>query len=293
MLIALIIVAVVAAILAVMFWLTRTSSAEFRAQADHRESVLVSERDQLTETKAGLERELAAAQREKEHLSEHANQAAGEVRRLGGELDKARDVGEQQASRLERQADEIGALVTDNSALQARVQAAETAAAAVIARDSGIVIGELDDIGSQPETLWNLEVSRSERTWRNSVAINPAADRSPFEETDDPLRLAVEIEAAALRENVGAFITIDWRAEPVADAARRHLIVRVAQELLEAAARSPEPSRLVAFGDDEVTLRLEAIEDSDEVINVIPPRITSDLLDVRDEAGLSITVKAD
>ncbi len=61
----------------------------------------------------------------------------------------------------------------------------------------------------------------------------------------------------------------------------------------EATARSPEASRLVVTGDHEVTLRLESADDSDEVINIIPPRITSDLIDVRSETGIDITVKAE
>ena len=88
------------------------------------------------------------------------------------------------------------------------------------------------------------------------------------------------------------FCGMTRRGDVEAAFAQAHLVVRVAQELLEAAARSPEPSTLVVTGDEEIHLRLEAVNDDDEVINIIPPRITSDLVDVREETGLSITVKA-
>lgn len=319
--VALVLAAALALVLAVALWMTRRSGAEFRTLADQRETALLverdqlteardkltderdhltqahdnltKERDQLTETSSKLKSDLTTTSAERDQLDTDLAQAGQNISRLEAELGKLRKVSDEQGVRMERQANEIGKLATENEQLHDRVEVAEAAAAAVVARDSGIVIGELDNVGSQPETLWDLEVARSERTWRNSVAINPAAETTPFDDTDDPLRLAVEVEAAALRENVGAFITIEWRAQPVADPARRHLVARVAQELLEAAARSPEASRLVVEGTDEIVLRLESVDDSDEVINIIPPRITSDLIDVRSETGINITVKAE
>lgn len=319
--VALVLVAVLALVLAVALWMTRRSGAEFRTLADQRETALMIERDQLTEARdnltaergqlseardeltrerdqlteanSGLKSDLATTGAERDQLTTDLTQAGDNISRLEAEIGKLRKVSEEQGIRMERQAKEISNLVSENEQLHERVEVAEAAAAAVVARDSGIVIGELDNVGSQPETLWDLEVARSERTWRNSVAINPSAETTPFEDTDDPLRVAVEVEAAALRENVGAFITIEWLAQPVADPARRHLVARVAQELLEAAARSPEASRLVVEGENEIILRLESVDDSDEVINIIPPRITSDLIDVRSETGINITVKAE
>ena len=288
MLIPLIIVVVVAAGLLAMYLQARSSGAESRAEADRLET----ERNELSEMNTRLVQESSTAHSENKTLGEQLESTAAEVRRLGDQLDKARAAGQEQAARLDSQSEEIGVLVADNKALQTKVQAAETAAAAVIARDTGVVIGQ-ELVGSaQTETLWDLELARSERTWRTSVATNPDVDQSPFEHTDDPVRLAVEIEAGALRENVGASVAIDWEAVPITDPARAHLVVRVAQELLEAAARSPEPSRLVVRGDEELVLTLEAAEDGDEVINIIPPRITSDLVELREEAGVSITVKS-
>ncbi|MCP5030583.1 MAG: hypothetical protein GY939_02195 [Actinomycetia bacterium] len=50
---------------------------------------------------------------------------------------------------------------------------------------------------------------------------------------------------------------------------------------------------MVTGGDEEIVLSLEALEDGVEVINIIPPRVTSDLVELRDEVGVSLTVKAE
>lgn len=291
--VALIVVAVVAMVFVGLFLSTRSSAAEYRQLADEREAALQAERDQLKGDIAGLQAELNAAKRETERINEKANTSAAEVRRLGGELDKARSVADQQGERIEAQAARILEFEGEVADLQAQIEVAEKAAASATARASGLVIGEMDDDGARPETLWNLEMTRSERTWRTSVATNPQVDSSPFDVSDDPARLAVEIEAAALRENVGAALDVDWQATAVENPTQRHLVVRVAQELLESAARSPEPSVLKAVdGDDgEILLSLASAEESAEVINIIPPQITSDLLTFKED-GLAVTVKA-
>ncbi|MGF1597525.1 MAG: hypothetical protein ACFCVK_11450 [Acidimicrobiales bacterium] len=316
MLIALIVTGVVAVAFAAMFLLTKGSAGEFRAQAEARESALIAERDQLRASLAERDREvestrsdLTAAGNETVVLKGELTTSANEIRRLGSQIierdatiaTRAADVAERD-ERLAGRAREIAALNADIAALngdidglRSQLEAAErragdAEAALAAAREAGIVIGDTVDAG-HPAALWDLEVARSERTWRTSVALDPSAD-SPFETTDDPVRLAVEIEAAALRENVGSAIVVDWEAAAVADPGRRHLIVRVAQELLETAARSPEPARLVASGDEEITLRLVSGE-GDEVLSMIPPHVVNDLIDVRAGAGLSITVKAE
>lgn len=307
MLIPFVIAAVLAAGLGAMLLMTRSSASEARVQAGARESALEAERDGLQTKLAETERDLASSQSEVasakanidkgktqiEKLNEEAAKSASEIRRLGGQIDEARQLSDDQTGRIENQSAEIAALVSEHNDLQARLEIVTRRADESEARNTGIVIGETDaDTGTRPTALWDLEVTRSERTWRTSVATNPAADTSPFDTTDDPVRLAVEIEAAALRENVGSAITIDWRAAPVDDPARRLLIVRVAQEMLEVAARAPDPARLVATGETETTLKFVSVDD-DEVLSMIPPHIVSDLIDVRDETGLSVTVKAE
>ena len=287
MLIALAVVAALAVAFLVMFVMAKSSAAEFRAQADARETALVSERDELKETTTRQAGELTDARDDIARLDSELTDKTDEARRLADELEQARNLSTERAA-------EIEALTATNAGLQSDLKAAEAAAAAATARNVGIKIrGDNVDVGAiQPETLWALELTRSQRTWRTSVAANPTAEEDPFDGNDDPVKRAVEIEAAALRENVGAFITIDWQAEAITEPARQHLVVRVAQEMLEAAARGPEPSRLVVTGGKEVTLRLEAADDgAEDLAPIIPPRISSELVDIRDESGLSITVK--
>ena len=296
------IVAVLAAIgLLVMLLMGRSSAAEFRTQAENRETALVAERDKLTLNNAELGRDLTATRTEIDQLNTEAGKRNATIQTLQAEIGSAQSLVAEQKTRIENQSTEIAALVQDNNALHERAEAAdaaraeaETEAAAAEARNAGVAIGDVvSPDGSHPAALWDLEVARSERTWRTSVAVDPTAPQGPFETADDPVRLAVEIEAAALRENVGAFITIDWQAAKIEDPARRHLVVRVAQEMLEAAARNPEPLRLVATGDDEVNLKLEPADDESSVINLQAPVLADDLVEVDSDAGLSVTVKAE
>jgi hypothetical protein len=283
--IALAVVAVLAAVFLVLFLMTKSSAAEFRTQADARETALVTERDGLKETTNRQAGELTDAHDEIAELRGEAKEAASQLQEREEQLAEAKSLAGEQADKIETQSTEIDTLQATNGELEARAAAAEAEAAAAAARNIGIVVGDAIDVGSpQPETLWALELTRSQRTWRTSVAPNPDADIDPFEGSDDLVRKAIEIEAAALRENVGAFITLDWQAGQVTDPARKHLVVRVAQELLEAAARGPEPSRLVVTSDDDdvITLRLEGVNDAEEPVPVIPPRITSELVDIRD-----------
>lgn len=119
--------------------------------------------------------------------------------------------------------------------------------------------------GVDAEALWSLELSRAERTWRHSVAISPD-QASPFDDTEDPLRVAVEVEVAALREEVGVAMELEWSAQ-VDDLSRRVVVLRVVQELLSAVSRSEQAVVLTATGgvDGPVELVLSAPEDHEPV----------------------------
>ena len=312
--IVLVIVGLVALGFLAMYVLATRSAAAYRAQAEAQVQELTGERDRLSVERDGLatqrtqlsgERdrlrglsesqagEIGEAKAKVAKLEAQSSQLSGVVRRLTADLDQLKATSEGQASHLKGQAKEIAGLLSENNALEARAEKAEAEAAAAQARNAGVVIGDvLDPESGQPATLWSLELARSERTWRTSVAANPFASPTPFETTDDPVRTAVEVEASALRENVGAFLSLDGQVAPVTDPARAHLIVRIAQELLEAAARNPEPLRLVATGDHEVTLRLEPLEPTGKPINLIPPVTANEGVQVDATDGLNVTVKA-
>lgn len=229
--------------------------------------------------------ELESAKSEAESTAttetERADTATADAAAKGDELAEAQQ-------KLEELTAQNNALVDDRDSLKSEIESARSAPA--------IVLGDQhkNGSGSSPiHTLWDLEVARSERTWRHSVAINPENDPNPFDETDDPVRLAVEIEAAALRETVGSFITVDWQAAPVVDTARRQLVLRVAQEMLAAASREPAASTLTVQGDGELVLELTQTDDESQIINLIPPTIDSDLVEVQTAQGLRITVRSD
>ncbi len=216
-----------------------------------------------------------------------AMRATGRYSRAADAVRAARDAA------MEEQSAQMAALVDERSELQSRLDQLGGALTEASARPD-FKLAEAAHSGIvEPLTLWELEKARAERRWRHAVATNPESDPSPFDEPGvDPVRLAIEVEAAALREEVGAFITVDWQAEPITDPARCHLILRVAQEILASAAREPEATRLLISGDDEISMKLTAADEGNEVINLIAPRIPSDLVDISDQNGLDIVVRA-
>lgn len=144
----------------------------------------------------------------------------------------------------------------------------------------------------EPQTLWELELQRSERTWRHMVAVSPDFDESPFSTSADLLRLAVEVEAAALKEEAGAFLSVDWQAAPVEDPARSHLILRLAQEMLAEAAREPVPACLSVEGTGAVTLTMSPSEDDDVdfALDLRAPAVSGQLIEFDTDHPARITV---
>lgn len=166
----------------------------------------------------------------------------------------------------------------------------------VLVSDDG---SDLKVPGFSPGMAWDLELVRSQRTWRYSVAANPVEDANPFETTDNPLKLAIEVEALALREDVGAFIGIDWRAgtdiDPDADPARAHLTLRLAQELLASAARELSPSTLIVTSDATrggVSLEVIASDPNDVDFKIPAPPVASEWIGIDEHGGMVVTVRA-
>lgn len=144
----------------------------------------------------------------------------------------------------------------------------------------------------EPQLLWELELQRSERTWRHLVAVSPDHDQSPFPGAEDKLRLAVEVAAAGLKEEAGAFLSVEWHAAPVEDPARAHLILRLAQEMLAEAAREPIPACLTVEGTGAVTLTLAPSEDEDIhlSLNLSAPDVSGQLIEIDSDQQARITV---
>lgn len=195
-------------------------------------------------------------------------------------------------------------LTHQNEELQVQlIEAADEAAKrnapsvpSILVSDDG---SDLDVPGFSPGMAWELELVRSDRTWRYSVAANPVEDPSPFTNTVNPLKLAIEIEALALREDVGAFIGIDWQAgtdiDPSVDPARAHLTLRLAQELLASAAREMSPSTLIVTSDDKrggVSLEVVASDPDDVDFKIPPPPIASEWIGIDEHGGMVVTVRS-
>jgi hypothetical protein len=299
MLVPFIIVALIAAGLLALLWVGRQKAAELTAERDQTRATLAETEGEL----ASANKRVAEAGNRIEALEGREVELNGEIKQLTERLGESETALRKRTELADAQAMQIDGLSAERDDLQQQLNSAEERIVTLAARP-GIVVGEMvaasadgeADSGSA-DMLWDLEVARSERAWRNSVAINPADDPSPFESTDDPVKTAVEIEAQALREDVGALIDVEWKAEPIDSAARRLLVARVAQEMLALASRAPGAARLVVAsgeGDDgALTLEFESAEEN-QVINLIPPpQMSSELLDISSDEGLSVTVKAD
>ncbi len=292
---------VIAAVLAVAFlgmWLAAQSKV----------GLLTGERDDLQASLdrvngelAVLDGELKTARTRFAILEAKKTSVDNELVNTKARLDDASDALRKRTELADAQALQIDSLSGERDELRQRVADTEERIATMAARP-GVVVGDMTAsdgetaAGAGAEVLWGLELARGERQWRNSVAIDPTSETSPFETAADPAREAVEIEAAALREDVGALITVDWQAPPIESVLRRLMIVRVAQEMLATAARVPGAARLLVTHDDESgELKMEFVsaDEGGEVINLIPPQISSDLIDVRNDTGLSVTVRAE
>ncbi len=302
-----VVVLAVIAVIAAILWLSalrrlRSLTSEHDSTLGHLTATrteLADNRRTHDEAVRGYEAEATASTRKLEETASDLGDARNRVAEIEVELasanetiranevaldasDKERDDAVARADDLH---DQVVALIDDRDALREEMDR--------VKEQPALVLGEPAANGSDDiTTLWQLELARSERTWAHSVAVNPETDASPFETSTDPVRTAVEIEASALREEVGAFITIDWQAEPIDDPSRRQLLLRVAQEILASASREPAPSTLRVTGDADVTIELFATDDDDTTMNVIVPAIDHDLVDVTSAHGLSITVKA-
>lgn len=270
--------------------------ADLQAKGDEADGLrdeLIGERKRIEE----LQEQLEAAVEARDSLEAELAARDGEVVAVKTLLEKQQEVTEaSDNANLE--------LTHQNETLQVQLlEAADEAAKrsspsvpAVLVSDDG---SDLDVPGFSPGMAWDLELVRSERTWRYSVAANPVEDPNPFIDTDNSLRLAIEVEALALREDVGAFIGIDWQAgndiDPAADPARAHLTLRLAQELLASAARELSPSTLVVTSDAErggVSLEVVASDPDDVDFKIPPPPIASEWIGIDEHGGMVVTVKA-
>lgn len=238
-----------------------------RAEQAEGEVVAAGEREQVLEGRLGaveqqrdvLDRAVAESEADRARLQASVEDSSGELARLDDQLAALRDdlANAQEAARE-----------ADAAAVAAVAQADATHEDLVRARtESEALRNELDASRAAPEPpaaedrpevapllvegLWALERTRTERTWRQSVTLDPGGP-GPFVDAGDPARVAVEVEAAAVREDVGAVIEVDWQLDGPLAPGDGLLLLRSAQELLARASRTVEDGVLVVARDGDV-----------------------------------------
>jgi hypothetical protein len=221
-------------------------------------------RAQLEGTVAGLEGTVAGLEAERTRLQASVDDSSGELARLDEQMAALRDdlANAQEAAR-EADAAAVAAVAQADATHDDLVRARTEAEALQVELDELRAMPEPPSSDERPEVapllvegLWALERSRTERTWRQSVTLDPGGP-GPFVDGGDPARVAVEVEAAAVREDVGAVIEVDWQVDGPLAPADGLLLLRSAQELLARASRTVEDGVLVVARDgDDLVLSL-------------------------------------
>jgi hypothetical protein len=140
---------------------------------------------------------------------------------------------------------------------EARTEAEDANRAAVEARARAARAEERSRSPLDPLGVWALETVRLDRVWRDLTA--PSADQpSPFADSSDPARSAVEILAGSLREQSGTSVEVVWELHLVVPPAPAAWLVRAVEELLAVARTSDTGKLVVAVDGDDVTVSLQS-----------------------------------
>ncbi|HVX18779.1 MAG TPA: hypothetical protein VHA73_12165 [Acidimicrobiales bacterium] len=224
------------------------ATAESRAADAEGDAAQARADAEAAQQKATQAEDAARTAKEQAQSQEHARQ----------NLDAKLQAAESRADVAERRTAEVEERLAGLTAAPTPAQlaaSAPVAAGAVV--DTGLV---------NPDLLWAFELVRTSRTWRYSVAVGPD-DPSPFGPDDDPLRVAIEVEAAALREESGTEIGLDWDLPMRLDTSRSLIVLRASQETLAAAARLADTVVLGVLADgDDVVLTLRGPDADDPAI---------------------------
>ena len=280
MLVAVVTLAVLVIVLGVAVVVLRRRLAAAAAAAAAAQAEVVRIEAESAVLRQELTDELASLRGQLDHEAEAAAQTEA---RLRDERDTARRNLDDERARLEEAEVARAQLDDELDELRQRHHDLE------LRREREALAADPSRAGVDLATLWELELARSERTWRHSVAPIPGGD-SPFPDADDPLRLAIEVEAAALREEVGAPLEVHWDADVVKDPADALLVLRLAQELLARAARESRPAVLEVTGTDDVALLLTVGDGDDDRVIVTPPAVPDHLVSVTVDEGLRLVV---
>lgn len=215
--------------------------------------------------------ELAGVVRARDgEIVQHTGSLAAANRRIA-DLARARDDATTKLERSKHEAMEVAQRLRDETAQRIKaeterqdlVKERERAGSALDDAE-----GRLASVDDDRERLWALALARSERLWRTSVAIGPDQP-SPFEDTDDPLHCAAQVEVEAAREEVGAAIELSWTGEPVTDPGRAVLVLGLVEALVAAVAKEASRATITVSSVPESTdVHIHAIGDDDEPVKI-------------------------
>ena len=137
--------------------------------------------------------------------------------------------------------------------------------------------------GFDPQLIWDLEQARSERLWRLSIALGPDLD-SVFHDEADPLRIALQVEVDATREEVGAVVELDAELPPTLTSAGAVLVLRSVQELLATVVRRSESTTVhIAPDEHDMVVTIRSIDEHGEPVAPgplpIPPSKSFEIID--------------
>ena len=153
--------------------------------------------------------------------------------------------------------------------------AAETEARELATVEANEAAAELQRVrrlvdGFDPEVLWSLELRRSERTWRLSVAPSPEVP-SELAEAQPSLVAALQIEVEAVREEVGTIVSLDAVIEGDLTPPATVLTLRVVQELMATVVRRAEEATVhVRLVGEDMVIVVEATDENAEAVPLEP-----------------------
>ncbi|MDQ3738629.1 MAG: hypothetical protein M3337_05615 [Actinomycetota bacterium] len=256
----------------------RASTSEERATASEHHKDEADADAQAASQRATAAEKVAASAEERARVAEDARTSAEDQEREARQQARAEiDAATNDARLAAARATEAQARA--NGAEQRATELAAATATTAVAEDGseagGQAAGDVGDEtssspverakmgdGLDPRLMWTLEQLRSERTWRQSVAVGTETC-SVFDGAEDPLLEALQVEVDALREEVGVVIDLDAELPNPVSAAGSVLMLRVAQELLAGVVHGSEETILRVHADDhDVLVTVKAVDEA-------------------------------
>ena len=228
-----------------------------------------------------LEATVKARDDELTHARGELDAARQEVASTGERHEALRKAADEQAVRADGAEAHVTELTRQVELLEAEIMTATEAkvAADAASRRSGGGGGDHAAGADQapgpgaasPEALWQLELARTERLWRTSVAVVPD-ETSPIATADDQLLAALGVELAAAREEAGVEVDLEIDLPRRLDPPEALAVLRAAQELLPVAVRAGHATTLwVAAAGDDVIVEVSSLDDEGAPIEVDVP----------------------